>query len=238
MIKSLIIVLLLLLFFANSINLSAQDVSSDSLSHERIQYIQQALSQSRNKVNRWWYGWLGIYGVATVGQGTAFLLSKDVSTRQDMALGTSIALVGFGGQLLMPLNTGHDADIIAQLPETTKAEQLSKLAKAEELFKQNATNEKTGRSWQIHALNEAVNLGSGLITWLGYKRSVWDGVGTFMLNSVVTEIQIWTQPTRTQKDYENYCRKYKSDKNAQAYEPPTEYYLRTYPSGVSLRIVF
>ncbi|MDD4994260.1 MAG: hypothetical protein PHR83_18720 [Paludibacter sp.] len=238
MIKSLLILSVLLLIFVNSVSILAQDVTSDSLAHERIQYIQQALNQSRKNVNVWWYGWLGIYGVATVGQGAAFLLSHDLNTRQDMALGTGTALVGLVGQVLMPLNTGHDADIIAQLPETTKAEQLSKLAKAEELFKLNATNEKIGRSWQIHALNEAVNLGSGLITWIGYKRSVWEGVGTFLLNSVVTETQIWTQPNRTQKDYENYCKKYKADNNHQAYEPPTEYYLSTYPGGVSLRIVF
>jgi hypothetical protein len=238
MIKSVLFIIVLLLLVTNTARLSAQHSPSDSLTIERIQYIHQALNQSRKNVNLWWYGWLGIYGVATVGQGAAFLLSHDLKMQQDMALGTGTALVGLVGQVLMPLNTGHDADIIAQLPETTKAELQIKLAKAEQLFKLNATNEKIGRSWQIHALNEAVNLGSGLITWIGYKRSVWEGVGTFLLNSAVTETQIWTQPNRTQKDYENYCRKYKAETNYQTYEPPVEYYLSTYPGGVSLRIVF
>jgi len=224
---------LLMLILFLSLVVSAQEAPSDSLAHQRIEYIQQALNQSRGSVNKWWYGWLGVYSM-----GTAFALSTDTKTKQDMALGTGTALIGTVGQLLMPLNTGRDADFITQLPETTPEQLHTKLRKAEELFKSNATKERIGRSWQIHALNETVNLGSGLITWLAYKRSVWDGVSNFLLNSVVTETQLWTQPTRTARDYEKYCRKYKQDSKPQAYKPQREYYLRTYPGGASLSIIF
>jgi hypothetical protein len=98
--------------------------------------------------------------------------------------------------------------------------------------------EKAGRSWQIHALNEAVNLTGGLITWLGFKRTVWDGVENFLISSAVTETQIWTQPTRTLKDYRNYCRKYKSGINRLVYQPQPEFFLGAFPGGVSLRIIF
>ena len=71
-----------------------------------------------------------------------------------------------------------------------------------------AKREKSGKSWKIHALNGAVNLGSGLITWLGFKRSVWDGIINFAMNSAISELQILTQPTRTLKAYNLYKQKY------------------------------
>jgi len=234
----LICVFLFLLAFQPVYLLNAQNTEHDSLISERIQYIQTSLKNSGSTVNLWWYGWLGAYSAATIGQGTVYFLSNDKSTKQDMALGAATTFLGTALQVITPLNNSKDADKLAQMPENTNEEQFAKLQTAEELFKTCAMNEKSGRSWQIHALNGAVNLGSGLITWLGFKRSVWDGVGNFLMNSAISETQIWTQPTRTLKDYKNYCRKYKSGTNPLVYNPQPEYFLRTYPGGVSFSIVF
>jgi len=233
-----IIFAIFILIFLLSVKLNAQNEISDTIAHERIQCIQKMLYDSKPATNLWWYGWLGIYSVATLGQGALFLTSKDIGTKQDMALGASIAFIGAAIQAIVPLNTGRDAETLAQLPENTNVEVLRKLSVAEDLIKSEAMKEKLGRSWQVHALNEAVNLSSGLVVWLGYKRSIWDGIGNFLLNSVITETQIWTQPTRTLKDYEKYCRKYKSGSNPLTYQPQPEFYLSTFPGGASFRIVF
>ena len=237
LIKYILVLIISLLIFKTT-SLFAQQGVSDSLVHEKIQYIENVLNKSKPSVNRWCYGWLAGYSAATVAQATVYFTSNDIPTKQDMALGSATTILGAGLQLLTPINTGRDADLISQLPEGTLQELQLKLQKAEELFKADAMTEKAGRSWQIHALNEAVNLGSGLITWLAYKRSIWDGVSNFVLNSAITETQIWTQPTRTIKDYRNYCRKYKSVNNSVVCQPKPEYFLRTYPGGVALRIVF
>lgn len=42
---------------------------------------------------------------------------------------------------------------------------------------------------------------SSFITWLAFKRSVWDGVSNFLVNSAITKTQIWTQSTSTLIDY-------------------------------------
>ncbi len=237
MIKSLLIILFLILLISNTVNAQRSEIP-DSVGKERIQYIENKLASSKKSVNVWWYGWLGAYSAATIGQGTVYFMSSDKATKQDMALGSATTFLGAALQLLTPLNTGKDAEILAELPENTTEDQQDKLVLAEKLLQSNAMKEKAGRSWQIHALNGAANLSSGLITWLGFKRSVWDGVSNFLLNTVVTETQIWTQPTRTLKDYKNYCRKYKSDSGSFSYQPQPEYFLSTYPGGVSLRIVF
>jgi len=238
MIKILFLSLAIVVLLLQPVKLYAQEVPDSAAVRERIQCIQEMLNKSKPSVDGWWYGWLAGYSAATVVQGVVYFSSTDLATKQDMALGAGTTFLGAALQAITPLHTGKDADMLSKLPETTSSEQLKKLERAEELLKFNATVEKVGSSWQIHALNEAVNLSSGLITWLGYKRSVWDGVSNFLLNSVITETQIWTQPTQTLKDYKNYCRKYKSNNNPITYQPQPEYYLRTYPGGVSLSIVF
>lgn len=226
-----------ILFFSLSINSFAEESISDTLLHERIECIQNMLKQSKTGVNVWWKGWIAGYSVATVGQGAVFLLSKDVATRQDMALGSITTLLGGAEQLLMPLNTG-DTNSLDQMPENSTEDKLNKLSSAEKLLETLATKEKAGRSWQVHALSGVVNVSSGLITWIGFKRSVWDGVGNFLLNTAICEAQIWTQPTRTMKDYQKYCKKYKSTPNALAYKLQPEYFISTYPGGIALRIIF
>ncbi len=224
-------------FFSLSINSFAEENISDTLIHKRIQCIQNMLKQSKPGVNVWWKGWMAGYSVATVGQGAFFLISKDAAIRQDMALGCVTTLLGGAKQLLTPLNTA-DTNSLDQMPENSTDDKLIKLYSAEKLLEALAIKEKAGRLWQVHALSGVVNISSGLITWIGFKRSVWDGVTNFLFNTVISEAQIWTQPTRAMKDYKKYCNKYKSTPNALVYKFQPEYFISTYPGGIALRIIF
>ena len=230
-------IFLILLVF-QSVSILAQNSIPDSVIHQRIIEIQNKLNRSKNGMNTWWYGWLGAYSAATVGQGALFFVSNDKVTKQDMALGAGTTFLGAVFQLITPLSVDNDLKMLKQMPDSSRSDQLNQLAVAEKLFEKASNAEKAGRSWQIHALNTTVNLGSGLITWLVFKRSVWDGVGNFVLNSVVTEAQIWTQPTRAMKDYKDYCRKYNSDMSPLANKIQPEYFVSAFPGGVALRIVF
>ena len=227
-----------ILVIFQSLSLSAQDEIPDSLVTERIQCIQHMLDQGRTNTNRWWYGWLAGYSAATVGQGAVYFLSKEKGTRQDMLLGASTTFLGAAGQLIEPLNPGHDADVLSDISESTPADRLRKLSVAEEMLKKTAHREKQGRSWQTHALCSAVDLSSGLITWLGFKRSVWAGVENFALNAAITEAQIWTQPSQTRKNYRLYCNKYKSGINPVAYRSKLTWYVSVYPGGTVIKVMF
>lgn len=229
-------ILILITELCWSNRLFAQPLDNDSITSVRINHIQMALQKSASGVNRWWYGWLGAYSISTTAQAVIGFNTSDKNTRQDMLLGSATCMLGAGLQLATPLNTGSMAKEIAQLPDSTPELRTLKLRQAEELFRRAAETEKNGRSLKIQALNGAANLGSGLITWLGFRRSVWDGVSNFLINTVISELQIWTQPTRTLKDYHNYSRKYLEHNVHQTSKP--EYLLRTYPGGVALNIVF
>lgn len=205
---------------------------------ERIQCIQTMLKQDQKGTDAWWYGWLAGYSALTAGQGAVGLASQDKATRQDMALGAATTLLGAAGQIISPLHPGKKARLLSGLPESTPEERLKKLAVAEEYIENVARTEKFGRSWKNHALYGAVSIGSGLITWLGFKRSFWAGLGNFALNTAVSEIQIFTQPTRSLKNYREYCNKYKSGIGGVAAKPRPQIYVGALPGGIGLKMVF
>lgn len=205
---------------------------------KRIQIIEKMLSYSKTNINTWNYGWLSAYSGATVVQGVIAVGTKDLSTRQDMILGAGTTLLGAGFQALNQINTGKDAETLLTLSDSTLEQKIEKLKIAEALLEKNAKKEIAGRSLQIHALNAAVNFGSGLIIWLGFKRSVWDGVTNFLINSAVTELQIWTQPTRTAKDYKYYVKKYIEGDESAKLNPQTELLLKPYSGGIALVLNF
>ncbi|MFH0761020.1 MAG: hypothetical protein V2A67_05920 [Bacteroidota bacterium] len=219
-----------------SFRLSAQDENNDSVIKERIQCIQGMLEQDQKSTTIWWWGWLAGYSAATAGQGAVYFLSEDIRTKQDMALGAATTVLGVAGQLITPLNTGRMAELLSDYPESTPEERLKKLSAAEKFLEKAAATEKFGRSWKNHALYGAVSITSGLITWLGFKRTLWDGIANFALNTVVSEVQIWTQPTRSLKNYQYYCNRYKPVGVANRTRP--EFFVGACPGGIALRMVF
>lgn len=230
--------LIIVILIALPVRILAQAEMPDSIVRERIQCIQGMLEQDQKNTNLWWYGWLAGYSAATAGQGAVWFLSGDAGTRQDMVLGAATTFLAAAGQLIAPLNPGRKADLLLEIPESTPEERLKKLAAAEEYLKKIAFTEKNGKSWKNHALYGAVNLSSGLITWIGFKRSVWAGIGNFAMNTVISEVQIWTQPTRSLTNYRNYCRKYQSGMPPVACKPRPGFYVSASAGGFGLKVVF
>ena len=228
---------LLLCVFSSSF-LKAQAEIHDTLVKERIEYIQKSLDEGKPGAKLWWNAWFYGYTAGTLVQGSIFLVSDELKTRQDMSLGAATALIGAVGQLVMPMVPASAPGKLVMIPGDTREERLSKLKKAEELFAASAQREKDGRSWKMHAISGAVNLSSGLITWIGFDRSVWAGLGNFALNTVVTEAQIWTQPTRAIKEYKKYCELYKNGLPYSSLNPKTHFIVNVYPGGLTLRILF
>lgn len=184
---------------------SAETKMEDSITNEslieRLNYLEKVLYHNECKASQWWKTWTVVYGVATVGQGTVAVVLNDKSTRQDMILGAGTTTLGVLSQLVTPVSSGFKAigpDSVASLTLSAKQRLLKE---DEALLQKQADIAKAGKSWQTHALSGAVNLASGLITWIGFKRPFSEGVLNFALNTVVTEVQIWTQPVWAQRNY-------------------------------------
>ena len=230
--------LFLLIFTFQISDLYAQEEAPDSLVKVRIQQIQQMLNHGKPAAKLWWNGWLYGYSAATVAQTAVALTNNNLKTKQDMLLGATTTLIGAAGQLLMPMVPVSAPKKLTLLPEDTPEERIIKLNKAEELFAASAKREKDGRSWIMHAESGAVNLGSGLVTWLGFDRTLSAGLWNFALNTAITEAQIWSQPTRAIKDYKKYCEKYKIGQPQVSYKSKPCLFVNTFPGGLSLRLSF
>jgi hypothetical protein len=177
---------------------------ADSTVLKRIGFLQKSLQNDQKGTKQWWYSWLGIYGAATVGQGAVYFSSDNKAVREDMALGAITAFIGVAGQFISPFQPVSFADDLVRLPEGTDAERQAKLSLLEKSLADRSILESKARKWQAHILPTAINLGSGLVTWLGFHRTVWDGVVNFGLNCVLTESQIWSQPIRAKRALKRY----------------------------------
>jgi hypothetical protein len=171
---------------------------------QRINFLQKSLKSDQKGTKQWWYSWLGLYGVATVGQGAVFFTSNEKGTRQDMALGAATTFVGVLGQFISPFQPKPFADTLCKMSEYDPAERLSKMTQLEKLLTDRAYMETEARKWKAHLLPTAINLASGLVTWVGFHRTVWDGAANFALNCVITESQIWSQPIRAKRALRQY----------------------------------
>jgi hypothetical protein len=231
-------IVFLVIFIFQLIPLSGQVSISDSITAEQIEYINKLINQDKKNAQIWWYGWLAGYSAATVAQGIVFFSTDIKSTRQDMALGAATTALGAAGQLIAPLIPKTLSIEDCRNAENPVSPSSYRLTYSEELLKEIAEREKKGRSWKMHALTGAVNLSTGLITWLGFKRSVWEGVEIFALNTAVTELQIWTQPTRAIKDYKNYCAKYGTVSGTEASISEKEWIVLVYPGGIKIELNF
>jgi hypothetical protein len=221
-------ILFFVIFIFHFLQPSGQVPVPDSTITTRLKEVQELLHQDRIAAKRWWNGWLVGYSAATAGQGAVYFLSDNKATKQDMALGSATTFLGAMGQLITPLVPS----------DSYTYDQLITVDNYEEWLKEIALREKKGRSWKTHAITGAVNIGSGLITWLGFKRTIWEGIGNFALNTAITEAQIWTQPIKAFNDYQKYYKKYHLEPDSEVLKPGKELHVQVYPGGFSFEFNF
>ena len=85
-----------------------------------------------------------------------------------MALGAVTTILGAANQFISPLKPRKDLNRLNLFTSNSTSEKEKKLQFAEELLQEHARYEKVARNWQAHALCTAVNVGGGLVTWLGF----------------------------------------------------------------------
>jgi hypothetical protein len=197
--------------------------------------LHNTVEHNRKGAQAWRYSWIGGYSAATAAQGIIAASSDDKSLRQDMILGAATTFLGVVGTVLSPLVP--DRKYMESQMKMCK-DSLSASAYDEVMLKEMAKREKAGRSWKVHAAAGVVDLGSGLITWLGYKRTFRDGLINFALNTVIAEAQIWSQPLRAVRDYKKIYGSVQGIRSSRPGEQGCRLYLGSYPGGVTLRAIF
>jgi hypothetical protein len=218
--------------------LRAQDVPSDSVVKERIQCIQKMLDEGQQNANLWRNGWIIGYSALTVGQGAAYYISTDENIKMIWAMGSATTLACAAIGIFTPMLAAYTPPNLSRIPENSKEEQQKKLEIAEKYLKFSAEQEKEGRSWKVHALYGIVNAGEGVLVCVAFDQSFWSGFTNFALSSIVSEAQIWSQPTKAISDFQSYCRRYKPEETPEALRQKPVWHVNAYPGGVVVNLVF
>ena len=213
-----------------------QAVSTDTLPTKDTGNIQVTALKDKAGAEGWWYAWLAGYSAATAGQGVVYFTSDNKTLRQDMVLGAATTFLGAMGQLITPVLPKYSE--YPSYREYASGEKPFSADQAARLLKVLAEREKEGRSWKTHAIAGVVNLSSGLITWLGYKRTFMDGLENFAINTVITEAQIWTQPMKAARDYEKYCQTAGTGTETMTSRRDGEWSWSICPGGFYIKYVF
>lgn len=173
---------------------------------QQIGWIQSSLDAGGVLAKRWQYGWSTAYGGLTylyAGQALMLDESHQSNDRYDATVNSAASFVGLVGTLAFPMKTHIAAGTLKGLPETTQAQKQAKLQQAETLLRESAEREALGRSWQAHAFGAAVSAVAGVAVACDDGRGS-DGLVMFATNLLVSEIQIFTTPTRATKDWRRY----------------------------------
>jgi hypothetical protein len=135
-----------------------------------------------------------------------------------------------------PFTPAAAAKKLSAYPETSAAERLAKLKRAEELLRQCARREKAGRGLVTHLLNAGVNAAAGVVTVVAFDRPAADGLTTFAIGEAVSLLNIFTQPMRAVRDLKKYEAGYPTAAAGEA--PRLTWSLTAWPGGVGLRLQF
>lgn len=213
MIKSKILFCVLLLFVCITSSLSQTTLSnkeSDSLIKEKLRFIETSFQNMQSNAKTWKYGWYAGFSTLAISQGTIGITTDNNDLKKGMALGVVTSVIGIGGLVTKPLVSIKACKTLQNMPENTIEERRIKLATAEKLLKKSAEREINGKNWKSHATAGAINLTAGLVCWLGFKKSIWDGFTTFAISTAIAELQIITQPKKSAKAFADYNNKYNS----------------------------
>jgi len=222
------------------------DSAGDEELTRRINFIQNRLDDGTVNATRWQYSWMFINGgIAYYQFGMAIgqTDSDEENDRYDNIVGGIAGLLAVGDLTLNPLTSWNAASKLENLTQATSEQKKAKLAYAEQLLKECADREIYGRSWKTHALAGLVSLAGGVAIALDeddeddYRYD--DGAFFFASSLLIAEIQIFTMPTRSIKDWKAYTSMSFDDSMAQIEKTSEKnYFLSASPRGVFCTILF
>jgi len=232
----------LVLLLANLTVAYAQETAlSDEQVKAQLGFITDALDSGRHRAGTWWYGWIGAYSAGAAAGGALAAANwnsdGDREFAEDMLVGGGTCALGVVGLLIDPFSPAAAPKKLRMLPETTPAERLAKLRRAEELLRECARREKSGRSATTHLLNLGVNAAAGVVTAAAFKRPWTDGLITFAAGEAVSLLTIFTQPMRAVRDLKKYEAGYLGSAAAPD-APERSWSLGVWPGGFSFRLQF
>lgn len=207
-------------------------VASDSKA--RVEWIQNALDDGAGRAKLWQYGWIGVYGIATIVEGVnAENNENEDDERFDSTVNAVTSAIGVAALVVDPLVSYSVAEKLKDMSELDEAELKVKLVAGEKLLALSAKRQERGRSWETHALAGLLSVLAGVAVACDDRND--DGLVMFASTMLVSEIQIFTMPTKSIDDWANY-KKQKFTKNRK--NRLNRLYVGVIPGGLKFKYLF
>jgi len=198
----------------------------------RVTFLSERLDETKLHANLWQYGWLTI----NVGGAawSSYQASQDHRNGQiKHAIQGGKSTIGIIYLLTDPMPGRQGADPIRALPSNTREEKLAQLEEAERLFRKTVRRARQRKLWLTHIGNFGLHaIASSILLGIGEEKEAWM---SFLIDSSVGELQIWSRPWEPEGDWEEYEHLVATDLPP---EPPTRWGVGPSGRGLSLLVSF
>lgn len=179
--------------------------TNDAELDARLTALDAYLADMQRPSRIYFGSWVSILSLLCVGQGVQAVFEEDTPTRASLIVGSSLSAAGLTLVLIAPSPGRHGSKRFRAVPTHSLDWRREKLRQGEAFLSGEAAAVRRTRSWFTHAIAVSFGLGAGLYLGLGFDDNLMNalrtGVGTF----VITELRIWTRPTRAlayERDYQ------------------------------------
>jgi hypothetical protein len=207
----------------------------------RLEVAERLLERQRDYASLWWRGWLSFYSVGLVVQGTRATFEDDPAVRADLVISAVKATGGIIRYVAQPYLGIEGTEAIGPLPAGTLAERRVRLARAEEILRENARVTDARRVWWAHLVNIAVNAAGGLIVAFAFDDPQ-TGFVSAGIGAAVGEVSLLTQPWQADDDWEDYRSHFSGERDpeetARFPARPPRVTISPGPFGGQLEVVF
>lgn len=212
--KTVIVLLILFVLHVGFAETAAPLTDAQML--ERLEFVKSSLNEGESGATIWWWSWLGVYSAFAAGSFTVAAMSDRDTQKITSTVSDVQSSLGVIGMLITPFAPRYVPSQVRTLPAGTHGEIESSFNEGMRLFEAAAEDAAFGRSWITHAMALAVNGGGALVIWKKYGDRIEDDGGNprkeallnFVFGTIISEIQIFTQPIKAVNDMNEYRRRF------------------------------
>jgi hypothetical protein len=168
----------------------------------RLNFIETRIASQRPGARYWQYGWTGFHAASAVGQAILAGNADNSDDEINYLVGAAKSSGALAQMMIKPLPEVQGSIQFNQMPSQTREERVAKLARGESLLRVNAERASSRTSWKRHLIGIGANLlGGGIIAAFGDGS---DAITSTLIGITVSEVNIWTEPSRAVNDLEDY----------------------------------
>jgi hypothetical protein len=172
---------------------------------QKIDFIEQQFSNTRDHSKTWQWGWFGFLGSATVAQAIGANTLDHDTMKYDMGVGAATSFLGAVDMLINPMVSHYYSDELQSMDKDSGIINEAKLRQAELWLYAAAEREVYEQSFMNHLLAGFVNgLGALVIAYDDDRPG--DALLSFAAGMAVSEFKIYTAPQTMMAAKEAYQR--------------------------------